>query len=312
MNRGKATGDDFSPTSLPAKGTCQFQSPSRVPFEFGESSNRVFASGFHGGNARVDCPQFEGENPRAWKMKCETYFRVSGISPDVWVGVAALQFSGSALVWLQSTNAHVELMGWNDFSEAVCAKFGREEFQSLIRQFKRLRQEGTVLSYAEKFNELMHQLYAHHPSWNSVFFITEFLDGLKPEVRAAVILHRPNDLDTAVDLACLQEEVLEAGRRDSRRIDGGFSHRVGQRTVGNVAFTLGELVGELMTELSLWRIEWQHYVLIARLRDSVTLVGKNGVGNISVGQLCSYMLWRSYSTCLRNRMGKPNPLELMS
>nr|ABA98724.1 retrotransposon protein, putative, unclassified [Oryza sativa Japonica Group] len=211
MNRGKASGDDFSPTSLPAK----------------------------------DCPQFEGENPRAWKMKCETYFRVSGISPDVWVGVAALQFSGSALVWLQSTNTHVELMGWNDFSEAVCAKFGREEFQSLIRQFKRLRQEGTILSYVEKFNELMHQLYAHHPSWNSVFFITEFLDGLKPEVSSAVILHRPNDLDTAVDLACLQEEVLEAGRRDSHRIDGGFSHRTGQRPVGNVAFTPGRAGGRV-------------------------------------------------------------------
>lgn len=146
--RGKACGKESSPSSLPAKGTCSNQLPHRFSLEFGEGSNRGFTAGFHGGNARVDCPQFDGENPRAWKMKCETYFRVSGICSEVWVGVAALQFSGGgrALTWLQSTNAHVEFMDWSEFSELVCAKFGRDEFQGLVRQFNRLKQTCSVLS----------------------------------------------------------------------------------------------------------------------------------------------------------------------
>lgn len=161
------------------------------------------------------------ENPRAWKLKCETYFRVSGVHFEHWVGVAALQFvgGGGGFDLVQSSDAHVVCVCWNDFAEAVCRKFGREEFQGLIRQFNRLRQTGSVASYAEKFSELIHQLHAHHSSWNPVFFITQFMDGLRPEIRTAVVLHRPQDLNTAVDLACLQEDVLENVRRDNRRGD---------------------------------------------------------------------------------------------
>ena len=114
----------------------------------------------------------------------------------------------------------------------MCVKFGREEFQGVVRQFNKLKQMGSVSSYAEKFNELMHQLYAHHSSWNSEFFVTQFLDGLKPEIQAAVLLHRPSDMDTAVDLACLQEEVLETTRKDTRQVDFSVSHRSNQQFSG--------------------------------------------------------------------------------
>lgn len=81
-----------SPMSLPTKGTCSSPFPHRTPWDTGEVGGRGRGIWYSGGNARVDCPQFDGENPKAWKMKCETYFRVSGTSPEVWVGVAALQF----------------------------------------------------------------------------------------------------------------------------------------------------------------------------------------------------------------------------
>lgn len=108
---------------------------------------------------------------------------------------------------------------WGEFAEAVCAKFGREELQKLIRQFNQLKQVGSVASYAEKFNELVHQLHTHHPSWTTVFFITQFIDGLRAKIRAAMVLHHPPDLDTTVEFACLQEEVLESARRDVRQVD---------------------------------------------------------------------------------------------
>lgn len=221
-NRGKTLGNENFPSSLPGKGTFYSSPGNNSRFEFGESSGRFGSSHHvhhHGGSVRVDCPSFDGDNPRAWKLKCETYFRVSGVYFDHWVGVAALQFMGAALTWLQSTDAHIECVCWEDFAEAVCKKFGREEFQGLIRQFNQLRQTGTVTSYAERFSELIHQLQAHHSSWNPVFFVTQFMDGLRADIRAAVVLHRPQDLDTAVDLACLQEEVLEVLRKEMRRND---------------------------------------------------------------------------------------------
>jgi hypothetical protein len=44
---------------------------------------------------------------------------------------------------------------------------------------------------------------------------TRFIDGLRDNVKSAVIIQRPTDLDTACALAILQEEVLmHMGRRD--------------------------------------------------------------------------------------------------
>lgn len=140
-----------------------------------------------------------------------------------------MQFIGCAITWLQSSKVHEELENWEEFSEAVCLKFSREEFQSLVRQFNRLRQVGSVCTYAEKFSELMHNLHAHHSSWNSEFFVTQFLDGLQADIRSAVVLHRPVDLDTAVDLACLQEEVLETNRREARQVDFSSNGRLGAK-----------------------------------------------------------------------------------
>lgn len=64
----------------------------------------------------------------------------------------------------------------------------------------------------------MHQLLAHNPAFDAVFFTTQFLEGLKHEIRAGVLLHQPKDLDSAFSLASLQEELVEAlPRREFRR-----------------------------------------------------------------------------------------------
>jgi len=132
-----------------------------------------------------------------------------------------MYFIDDALAWLQSTEAHLHFPVWKEFADSICMQFGKAEFQHHLRTFNRLQQTGTVLEYASKFNTLMHNLLAHHSSWDPSFFVTHFIDGLQKEIRAAVVLHRPLDLATAVDLAILQEEVLESFRRDSRR--GEFS-----------------------------------------------------------------------------------------
>lgn len=52
------------------------------------------------------------------------------------------------------------------------------------------------------------------------------MDGLRDNIRAAVVLHRPSELDTTVSLACLQEEVLETScKKDHRRYDQSSTGR---------------------------------------------------------------------------------------
>lgn len=122
----------------------------------------------------------------------------------------------------------------------VCSRSGREELQQLIRQLNRLRQTNSVAEYAKKFNELMHNPSAHHASWNPVFFIAKFVDGLPGDIRSAVVLHRPQDLDTAIALVAFQEEVLEAMRKDPRRGEMPSGARSVLRTALPLPLPLGK------------------------------------------------------------------------
>lgn len=54
----------------------------------------------------------------------------------------------------------------------------------------------------------MHNLPAQNPAFDPMFFTTQFLDGLKSEIKTGVALHRPQELDIAFFLALLQEEML--------------------------------------------------------------------------------------------------------
>ncbi|XP_044367527.1 uncharacterized protein [Triticum aestivum] len=139
---GKSVGEIHTPRLPPATGTSNF-------LPYGEQS---FSRdrGYHcfPPPPRFDFPIFDGTNPKAWRLKCEAYFRVCTISPDTWVSFAAIYFTDGALTWLQSSQAHLHYQDWGFFATAICAQFGREEFQNLLRQFNRLRQTGTVAEYA--------------------------------------------------------------------------------------------------------------------------------------------------------------------
>uniref|UniRef100_A0A453EC58 Reverse transcriptase domain-containing protein n=2 Tax=Aegilops tauschii subsp. strangulata TaxID=200361 RepID=A0A453EC58_AEGTS len=209
--RGKSVGEIHSPRLPPATG----------PYDLLPYGEQSFSGdwGYHRlpPPPRFDFPVFDGTNPKAWRLKCEAYFRVCTLSPDTWVSCAAMYFTDGALTWLQSSQAHLHYQDWGGFAAAICAQFGREEFQNLLRQFNRLKQTSTVAEYAEQFTQIMHHLLAHHPSWDPAFFVTQFMEGLQRDIRAAVVLHRPQTLDTVVDLAFLQEEVVDSFRRDDRR-----------------------------------------------------------------------------------------------
>ncbi|XP_044361900.1 uncharacterized protein [Triticum aestivum] len=202
--RGKSSGEHYTPRLPPATGTFDSYHQGEQSFLGDRGYHRLPPP------PRFDFPIFDGTSPKAWRLKCKAYFRVCTISPNAWVSCASMYFTEGALTWLQSSQAHLHYPDWGDFAAAICTQFGREEFQNLLRQFNRLKQTGTVAEYAEQFTQIMHQLLAHHTSWDPAFFVTQFIDGLQRDIRTAVVLHRQKTLDTVVDLACLQEESTAA------------------------------------------------------------------------------------------------------
>jgi hypothetical protein len=87
-------------------------------------------------------------------------------------------------------------------------RFERDQHNHVIRQFFHIKQSGSVVEYIELFDELVHKILAHDPYFNPAVITSRFVDGLRREIKAVVLVHRPKDLDTASSLVILQEEVL--------------------------------------------------------------------------------------------------------
>lgn len=86
-------------------------------------------------------------------------------------------------------------------------RFDRDQHEILIRQLYHIRQTSTVAEYVTNFTKLVDQLKSYAVAVDQVYFTTRFVDGLRLDIRAIVIVHRPKTLDTACTLALLQEEA---------------------------------------------------------------------------------------------------------
>lgn len=157
---------------------------------------------------QLDFPAFDGTCPKIWKKKCENFFEIYAVPKFWWVKLAVMYFKGSATFWLQSVDPQITEASWLEFCAAVCSRFDREQHGQLVRQFFRIKQFGSVVDYVEQFDNLVHQLLAHDSSMQPIVITNRFIDGLRDDIKAVVMLHRPVDLDTACSLAILQEEVL--------------------------------------------------------------------------------------------------------
>lgn len=107
-------------------------------------------------------------------------------------------------------------MCWNELCTAVCNRFDREQYNQLLRLFFHVKQ-----------NELIHQILAHDPKFNTATITSRFIDWLRDDIKAIVLIHRPENLDTASSLALLQEGLtIDLSRKEVKRNEGGANFRV--------------------------------------------------------------------------------------
>lgn len=70
-------------------------------------------------------------------------------------------------------------------------------------------QTGSVVEYVSQFAELIDQLAGYEDAPDSLHYITRFIDGLQPSVRVLVAVQISQDLETAYNIALVQEEVSD-------------------------------------------------------------------------------------------------------
>ncbi|KAK3135672.1 hypothetical protein QOZ80_5BG0422000 [Eleusine coracana subsp. coracana] len=195
-----------------------YSHPRSVSFEAGRQG--------HGRLPKANFPQFDRENPRLWKSRCESYFEMYEVEQSMWIKMASMYFEGTAARWLQSAEKRVKQISWEGFCNLIHDRFGKEQHESLIRQLFHIKQTGTIADYVESFSALVDQLAAYEPTADPLYYTMRFVDGLKEDIKSVVMVQRPSDLDTACALAIVQEEALESRRKEHRRYEPSFNRTV--------------------------------------------------------------------------------------
>jgi hypothetical protein len=84
--------------------------------------------------------------------------------------------------------------------------------------------------YHAEFEKLAHRVLLYNPAIDDTFFVTRFVGGLRDNIRSAILLHRPSDVDTASALTLIQEQELEHGHAKSSGWD--FTRGVARTSLG--------------------------------------------------------------------------------
>lgn len=149
---------------------------------------------YHTNPPKHDFPKFNGDAPRIWLKRCTSYFELYRVPPHSWVTTASLYMEGLAAMWLQAYRQTHPGMSWTTFRAAAEEKFGTEESEVQMDRLLQLKQTGSVQEYKQQFETSMYHLLSLDPSLSPKFFVSQFLLGLKDELRLGVRLQSPTSI----------------------------------------------------------------------------------------------------------------------
>ncbi|XP_022848903.1 uncharacterized protein LOC111371244 [Olea europaea var. sylvestris] len=162
-----------------------------------------------GRSRRLEMPVFHGENPDGWLFKAERYFSINHFSNWEKIEAAAVCFEGEALAWYQWEDGRQTFQRWEDLKAALLLRFRPSQEGTNLEKFLALRQEGTVRDYGRMFEVLAAPLTTVPED----ILEGNFINGLKPLIRAEVRLLKPRGLDLIMELAQRVEDRNELVRQ---------------------------------------------------------------------------------------------------
>ena len=161
---------------------------------------------------KMQFPTFDGSNPCIWKGKCEDYFRIFDLPETMWPSIAAMNMDEKPSKWLKVYKMKHGLGDWASFMAAVEQKFGNNDYREALTELLELQQGSTVDQYISQFEDLQYQVTMHNSELGELFFTTQFLRGLKPEIGNVVQAQIPDTLERAMLLAKIQQQVVDKSR----------------------------------------------------------------------------------------------------
>jgi hypothetical protein len=173
---------------------------------------------------KLNFPKFDGVDPKLWLSRCLDYFELYAVEQGRWIMVATMHFIPPTSHWLPSVETRLKSCSWLQFASMLLDRFGRDQHELLVPQLINIKQFGSVSEYIDRFAGLVDQLAAYEGPPISLNHTMRFIDGLKDELKSAVLIQCPKDIDTAYILAQLQEDLYESAgkKREYRKLESSF------------------------------------------------------------------------------------------
>ncbi|XP_072147882.1 uncharacterized protein [Setaria viridis] len=217
---GDDESDAFSAHSLGSRPPPQFRPPRPPPQPSGEphhnrstfGAHRAVGEGPQGYRAAVpklNFPEFSGRDPKVWRHKCEDFFKFYNVPDHLWITTATMHMKDNAGRWVEVQRLKGDLNTWDRFMEAVELKFGAYDYVHALTALLELKQTNSVEEYVSEYESLQFLIEMHNTGYDTMFFITQFTRGLKPDIAAVVQSQLPQTMETAVRIAKVQEQLLD-------------------------------------------------------------------------------------------------------
>lgn len=165
---------------------------------------------------KLELPMFSSGNPREWVRKCQKYFLNYHVPESQKVDVVEMFLEGKADIWFQGVKLERPNLSWDVFCELLNERFAEKGGRDVVEEFNKLRQNGSVEEYQEKFEELKSLMLMKNPKLDEQYFVSSFISGLKDEIRPMVKMFKPEKLSKAFDIAVLQEQSMDIQFRHSK------------------------------------------------------------------------------------------------
>jgi hypothetical protein len=83
------------------------------------------------------------------------------------------------------------LENWQQFTTVLVEAFGLYEYPKAMYDLLHVKQEGTVEDSMAVFDDLRYSSAMHNPTLDEIFFVQQFVKGLKPEIQGSVLCQVP-------------------------------------------------------------------------------------------------------------------------
>jgi hypothetical protein len=153
--------------------------------------------------------KFDGSDVRIWLDKCFAYFQLYLVPHDFRVTIASLLMLDKTSHWFQTYKHSLGVHTWEHF---VVNTHRVKTIEPL-----NLRQIGSVEDYKNQFDKLVYHILLYDNSISEIMRVSQFLLGLKDELRHYVEMHLPTLVSQAATLATVQEHLNEKQKPQHRR-----------------------------------------------------------------------------------------------